>query len=101
MKIPSSPRELAGYYEVRQVLGQSGKDIQLWSARWKPLPDLVNSISARAHLSQEQGSYNDPLNDRKILRSTYHRRPDLTFEVRALGETTRRANPHRIENATR
>jgi len=27
MKIPSSPRELAGCYEVRQVLGQSGKDL--------------------------------------------------------------------------
>ncbi len=27
MKIASSPRELAGCYEVRQVLGQSGKDL--------------------------------------------------------------------------
>src|ERR1700730_10917706 len=27
MKIPSSPRESAGCYEVRQVLGQSGKDL--------------------------------------------------------------------------
>jgi len=27
MKIPSSPRELAGCYEVRQVLGQSGEDL--------------------------------------------------------------------------
>jgi hypothetical protein len=101
MKIPASPRELAGCYEVRQALGQSGKDIQPSSARWKPRPDLVNSISARAHLHHEQGSYNDPLNDREILRTTYHRRPDLTFEVRALGEKTRGANPHRIENPTR
>ena len=27
MKTPSSPRELAGCYEDRQVLGQSGKDL--------------------------------------------------------------------------
>jgi hypothetical protein len=27
MKILSSPRELAGGYEVRQVLGQSGEDL--------------------------------------------------------------------------
>jgi len=27
MKIPSSPRKLAGCYEVRQVLGQSGEDL--------------------------------------------------------------------------
>jgi len=27
MKIPSSPRELAGCYEVRQVLGQGGMDL--------------------------------------------------------------------------
>jgi hypothetical protein len=101
MKIPSSPRELAGCYEVRQVLGQSGKDIQLSSAGSKPIPDLVNSISARAHLHEEPGSYNDPLNDWEMLRTTYNRRPDLTFEVRALGEKTRRANPHRIENAAR
>jgi len=46
MKIPASPRELAGCYEVRQALGQSGKDIQPSSARWKPRPDLVNSIGA-------------------------------------------------------
>jgi hypothetical protein len=27
MKIGSSPRELAGYYQARQVLGQSRKDL--------------------------------------------------------------------------
>ena len=101
MKIPFSPRELACCFEVRQVPGQSRKDIQLSSALWKPLPDLVNSIGARAHLRGERGSYDDSLNDWEILRTIDIRCPDLTFEVRALGEKTRPANPHRIQNAAR
>ena len=87
MKIPSSHRELAGCYEVRHVLGQSGKDlvfradetvvrrgndvngaidgrpvaglsIRIPESRILNKPgarrgDLVNSISARAHLHEE------------------------------------------------
>jgi hypothetical protein len=117
VKIPTSPRELAGCHEVRRVLGQSGKDlvfradetvarrgndvngaidgrpvaglsIRIPESRilnapgaWRKTRDLVNSISARTHLHEEQGSYNDALNHEEILRTIYNRYPGLTFEV--------------------
>ena len=54
MEIFCSSREVAGHYGVRQILGQRGEEIQLSSARWKPLLDLVNSTSARAYPHEEQ-----------------------------------------------
>jgi|SRR5271165_7065959 len=101
MEISSSPRELTGSYGLEQVLRQSGEDIKLSWALWRPLPDLVNSVGARAHLYEEQGSYSSSLSDREILRTINNRYPDLPFEVRALGENTRPANPRRIQNAAR
>jgi len=62
---------------------------------------MVNTISARAHLHEEQGSYNDALNEWEILRTICNRHPDLIFEVKALGAKTRPANPYRIQNAAR
>jgi hypothetical protein len=138
MKILSSPRELAGSYEVRQVLGQSGRDLVFrgdgtvvrrgndvdGAIDGRPVAGLSIRIpesrilnapcasrktrgpwstpsAARAHLPEEQGSYNDALHDWEILRTIYNRYPGLTFEVRALGEKTRPANPHRIQSAAR
>ncbi len=61
--------------------------------------DLVNSIVARAHLHEEQGSYGDALNDWEILRTIYNQYPGLTFEVERLQK--RRDQQARIESKTR
>ncbi len=61
--------------------------------------DLVNSIVARAHLHEEQGSYSDALNDWEILRTIYSQYPGLTFEVERLQK--RRDQQARIESKTR
>jgi serine/threonine-protein kinase len=61
--------------------------------------DLVNSIVARAHLHEEQASYNDALNDWEILRTIYSQYPGLTFEVERLQK--RRDQQSRIESKTR
>jgi serine/threonine-protein kinase len=61
--------------------------------------DLVNSIVARAHLREEQGSYGDALNDWEILRTIYSQYPGLTFEVERLQK--RRDQQVRIESKTR
>ena len=61
--------------------------------------DLVNSIVARAHLHEEQGAYNDALNDWEILRTIYSQYPGLTFEVERLQK--RRDQQVRIESKTR
>jgi serine/threonine protein kinase len=61
--------------------------------------DLVNSIVARAHLHEEQGSYSDALNDWEILRTIYSQYPGLTFEVERLQK--RRDQQIRIESKTR
>ncbi len=61
--------------------------------------DLVNSIVARAHLHEEQGSYSDALNDWEILRTIYSQYPGLTFEVERLQK--RRDQQVRVESRTR
>jgi tetratricopeptide (TPR) repeat protein/tRNA A-37 threonylcarbamoyl transferase component Bud32 len=61
--------------------------------------DLVNSIVARAHLHEEQGSYSDALNDWEILRTIYSQYPGLTFEVERLQK--RRDQQVRVESKTR
>src|SRR5208283_2038458 len=61
--------------------------------------DLVNSIVARAHLREEQGSYGDALNDWEILRTIYSQYPGLTFEVERLQK--RRDQQVRIESKRR
>ena len=61
--------------------------------------DLVNSIVARAHLHEEQGSFGDALNDWEILRTIYSQYPGLTFEVERLQK--RRDQQVRIESKTR
>jgi serine/threonine protein kinase len=61
--------------------------------------DLVNSIVARAHLHEEQGSYSDALNDWEILRTIYTQYPGLNFEVERLQK--RRDQQVRIESKTR
>ena len=61
--------------------------------------DLVNSIVARAHLHEEQGSYGDALNDWEILRTIYSQYPGLTFEVERLQK--RREQQGRIESKAR
>jgi eukaryotic-like serine/threonine-protein kinase len=61
--------------------------------------DLVNSIVARAHLHEEQGSYGDALNDWEILRTIYSQYPGLTFEVERLQK--RRDQQSRIESKRR
>src|SRR5712671_4555635 len=52
---------------------------------WPMLPGIALSGASRA--------------SSHILRT--YRYPDLSFEVRALGENTRPANPNRIQNAAR
>ncbi len=61
--------------------------------------DLVNSIVARAHLHEEQGSFGDALNDWEVLRTIYSQYPGLTFEVERLQK--RRDQQIRIESKTR
>ncbi len=61
--------------------------------------DLVNSIVARAHLHEEQGSYGDALNDWEILRTIYNQYPGLTFEVERLQK--RRDQQARVESKAR
>jgi serine/threonine protein kinase len=61
--------------------------------------DLVNSIVARAHLHEEQGSYGDALNDWEILRTIYSQYPGLMFEVERLQK--RRDQQVRVESKTR
>ena len=61
--------------------------------------DLVNSIVARAHLHEEQGSFGDALNDWEILRTIYSEYPGLTFEIERLQK--RRDQQIRIESKAR
>jgi eukaryotic-like serine/threonine-protein kinase len=61
--------------------------------------DLVNSIVARAHLHEEQGTFGDALNDWEILRTIYSQYPGLTFEVERLQK--RRDQQIRIESKAR
>ena len=61
--------------------------------------DLVNSIVARAHLHEEQGSYSDALNDWEILRTIYSQYPGLAFEAERLQK--RREQQVRTESKTR
>ena len=61
--------------------------------------DLVNSIVARAHLHEEQGTYSDALNDWEILRTIYSQYPGLTFEVERLQK--RREQQARVESKAR
>jgi eukaryotic-like serine/threonine-protein kinase len=61
--------------------------------------DLVNSIVARAHLHEEQGSYSDALNDWEILRTIYSQYPGLSFEAERLQK--RREQQARTESKTR
>ena len=61
--------------------------------------DLVNSIVARAHLHEEEGSYGDAVNDWEILRTIYNQYPGLTFEVERLQK--RRDQQVRIESRSR
>jgi tRNA A-37 threonylcarbamoyl transferase component Bud32 len=60
--------------------------------------DLVNSIVARAHLHEEQGAFNDALNDWEILRTIYSQYPGLKFEVERLQK--RRDQQARLESKT-
>src|SRR5271165_2019809 len=60
--------------------------------------DLVNSIVARAHLHEEQGAFNDALNDWEILRTIYSQYPGLKFEVERLQK--RRDQQARLESRT-
>jgi serine/threonine protein kinase len=60
--------------------------------------DLVNSIVARAHAREEQGSFSDALNDWEILRTIYSQYPGLKFEVERLQK--RREQQTRIESKT-
>src|SRR5258708_23529629 len=55
--------------------------------------DLVNSIVARAHLHEEQGSYSDALHDWEILRTIYNQYPGLTFEVERLQKQRDQQSP--------
>ncbi len=61
--------------------------------------DLVNSIVARAHLHEEQGTFGDALNDWEILRTIYSQYPGLKFEVERLQK--RRDQLSRIEAKSR
>jgi len=61
--------------------------------------DLVNSIVARAHLHEEQGTFSDALNDWEILRTIYSQYPGLKFEIERLQK--RRDQQSRIESKTR
>ena len=61
--------------------------------------DLVNSIVARAHLHEEQGSYGDAVNDWEILRTIYSQYPGLAFEIERLQK--RRDQQARAESKTR
>ncbi len=61
--------------------------------------ELLNSIVARAHLHEEQGSFGDALNDWEVLRTIYSQYPGLTFEVERLQK--RRDQQIRIESKTR
>ncbi len=60
--------------------------------------DLVNSIVARAHLHEEQGAFNDALNDWEVLRTIYSQYPGLKFEVERLQK--RRDQQARLESRT-
>jgi serine/threonine-protein kinase len=60
--------------------------------------DLVNSIVARAHLHEEQGTFGDALNDWEILRTIYSQYPGLKFEIERLQK--RREQQTRIEAKT-
>ena len=61
--------------------------------------DLVNSIVARAHLHEEQGSFGDALNDWEILRTIYGQYPGLKFEIERLQK--RRDQQSRIASKTK
>jgi serine/threonine protein kinase len=61
--------------------------------------DLVNSIVARAHHHEEEGTFGDALNDWEILRTIYSQYPGLKFEVERLQK--RREQQSRIEAKTR
>jgi eukaryotic-like serine/threonine-protein kinase len=60
--------------------------------------DLVNSIVARAHQHEEQGAFNDAVNDWEILRTIYSPYPGLKFEIERLQK--RREQQSRTEAKT-
>ncbi|MGA9039829.1 MAG: protein kinase [Terriglobales bacterium] len=60
--------------------------------------DLVNSIVTRAHQHEEQGAFNDAVNDWEILRTIYSPYPGLKFEIERLQK--RREQQSRIEAKT-
>ncbi len=60
--------------------------------------DLVNSIVTRAHLHEEQGAFNDAVNDWEILRTIYSPYPGLKFEIERLQK--RREQQSRTESKT-
>jgi serine/threonine protein kinase len=57
--------------------------------------DLVNSIVAKAHAHEEQGAFNDALNDWEVLRTIYGLYPGLKHEVERL--LRRREQQARVE----
>ncbi|HEX4425030.1 MAG TPA: protein kinase [Terriglobales bacterium] len=60
--------------------------------------DLVNSIVARAHQHEEQGAFNDAVNDWEILRTIYSPYPGLKFEIERMQK--RREQQSRTEAKT-
>jgi eukaryotic-like serine/threonine-protein kinase len=60
--------------------------------------DLVDSIVTRAHQHEEQGAFNDAVNDWEILRTIYSPYPGLKFEIERLQK--RREQQSRIEAKT-
>jgi serine/threonine protein kinase len=60
--------------------------------------DLVNSIVTRAHQHEEQGAFNDAVNDWEILRTIYSPYPGLKFEIERLQK--RREQQSRTESKT-
>jgi serine/threonine protein kinase len=60
--------------------------------------DLVNSIVTRAHQHEEQGAFNDAVNDWEILRTIYSPYPGLKFEIERLQR--RREQQSRTESKT-
>jgi hypothetical protein len=60
--------------------------------------DLVNSIVTRAHQHEEQGAFNDAVNDWEILRTIYSPYPGLKFEIERLQK--RREQQSRTEAKT-
>ena len=81
MKIPSSPRELTGCYEVRQFLGQSGKD-RVYRADFMEVHllrrDAVDSTLSLAHQPERaNGALLHPVGYRRPLDES-HQLTDVT-----------------------